>query len=58
MLFERGYSHFLEMSGGDINQTELIAALINQKDSITEGLLYVQEVVKGSICALTSLIMS
>ena len=52
MLFDRGYSHFLEMSGGDINQTELVAALINQKDSITEGLVYVQEVIRGSICVL------
>ena len=30
MLFENGHSHFLEMSGGDINATELIASLINQ----------------------------
>ena len=52
MLFSHGYSHFLEMSGGDINQTELVAALVNQKDSIPEGLVYVQEVIKGSISVL------
>ncbi len=37
------------MSGGQINITELIAALINQKDSILEGLTHVQEVVKGTM---------
>ena len=51
-LFENGTSHFLEMSGGDINQTELVAALINQKDSIEEGLLHVQEKVIGSMSVL------
>mgnify|MGYP001061970391 FL=1 len=34
MLFENGHSHFLEMSGGDINATELIASLINQKENL------------------------
>ena len=47
--FERGGIHFLEMSGGAINPTELVAALINQKDSILEGIKYVQEKVKGSM---------
>ena len=36
-------THFLEMSGGEINQTELIVALINHKQSIPEGIKYVQE---------------
>lgn len=27
-LFSSGHSHFLEMSGGDINATELVAAVI------------------------------
>ena len=31
--FEKGFSHFLEMSNGNINQTEIVAALINQKNS-------------------------
>ncbi len=52
MLFNNGYSHFLEMSGGDINQTELVAALINQKESIVEGLNFVQESVNGSMSVL------
>lgn len=47
-----GHTHFLEMSGGEINQTELIIALINQKTSIVEGIKYVQEKVKGSMSML------
>ena len=31
-IFSKGKTHFLEMSGGDINATELVAAIINQKD--------------------------
>ena len=45
-------THFLEMSGGEINQTELIVALINQKDTILEGIQYVQDKIKGSITML------
>lgn len=48
-LFASGHSHFLEMSGGDINATELVAAVINQKENLIEGLQYVQEVVEGSM---------
>ena len=50
--YEKGRTHFLEMSGGNINATELVAALINQKDSIVEGLKYVQEVIDGSMTVL------
>ncbi len=52
MCFEFGTTHFLEMSGGEINPTELIVALINQKASIEEGLAFVQEVVRGSMSVL------
>ena len=44
-----GTSHFLELSGGSINTTELISALINQKANMIEGIQYAQEVVDGSI---------
>lgn len=50
--FSKGTSHFLEMSGGVINPTELVAALINQKDSIVDGIRNVQEKVKGSMSIL------
>ena len=51
-LFENGHSHFLEMSGGDINATEMIAALINQKENLVEGISYAQELVEGSMTIL------
>lgn len=50
--FEKGHTHFLEMSGGTINPTEVTAALINQKGSIVEGLKYVQERIDGSLTVL------
>ena len=50
--FSFGTTQFLEMSSGKINATELIAALVNQKDSIVEGLAHVQEVVEGSMSVL------
>ena len=47
-----GNNQFLEMSGGLINQTELVAAIINRKDNIIEGLQYAQEVIDGSMSIL------
>lgn len=51
-LFENGHAHFLEMSGGDINATELVAALINQKDNLIEGIKYALDSVEGSVSLL------
>ncbi|MBR3470930.1 MAG: amidophosphoribosyltransferase [Lachnospiraceae bacterium] len=48
-IFDNGLSHFMEMSSGEINATELVAALINQKDNIVEGIKYAQEVIDGSM---------
>ena len=48
-LFTSGCSHFLEMSGGDINPTELVAAIINQKEHLVEGITYAQEIIEGSM---------
>ncbi len=45
---------FLEMSGGEINQTELILAMINTQKTILEGIQYVQQKVKGSITLLVA----
>lgn len=50
--FQNGMTHFFEMSSGGINPTELVAALINQKGSLVEGLRYVQDVVEGSMSIL------
>ena len=47
-----GHSHFLEMSGGDINATELVAAIVNQKDNLVEGIQYAQEIIDGSMTLL------
>lgn len=51
-LFSEGHSHFLEMSGGDINATELIAALINQKENLIDGIRYALSEVDGSVSIL------
>ncbi len=51
-LYESTHSHFQEMTNGQINVTELIAALICEKDSILEGIKYVQDVVDGSMTLL------
>ena len=51
-LFDRGHSHFLEMSGGEINATELVAAIVNQKDNLVEGIKYAQEIIDGSMTIL------
>lgn len=49
MAFDNGHAHFLEMSGGSINATELVASIINEKASISEGIKYAQEVIDGSM---------
>ncbi len=50
--FAKGRTQFLEMSGGNINPTELVASLINQRDTITEGLDYALRVIDGSLSIL------
>ena len=52
LCFDKGYTHFLEMSGGDVNPTELVASLITQKDSIPEGIRYAQTLIDGSMTML------
>lgn len=45
-------THFFEMSNGEINPTELVASIINQKENIIEGIRYAQELVDGSLSLL------
>lgn len=45
-------THFFEMQNGEINPTELVAAIINQKDNFVEGIRYAQEIIKGSMSML------
>lgn len=47
-----GSTHFMEMSGNMVNQTELVAALINQKENLIEGIKYVWEKIDGSMTML------
>ena len=44
--------HFFELGSGEINQTELVAAIINQKDNFIEGIKYAQEIIDGSMSML------
>ena len=50
--YENGHIHFMEMSHGRINATELVAAIINQKPTLVEGILYAQEKIEGSMSIL------
>ena len=52
ICFASGKVQFLEMSRGQLNQTEMVAALINLKDDIVEGITYAQELIKGSMSIL------
>ncbi len=44
--------HFSEMSGNEVNQTELIAMLINQEESFPAGIERVHELIDGSCSML------
>lgn len=49
VCFTNGNVQFLEMSKGVLNATELVAALINQKDNIVDGITYAQDLIDGSM---------
>ena len=40
--------HFDAMTGGKVNSTELVAALINQKSNFKEGIQFAQNVIEGT----------
>ncbi len=44
--------HFSAMTGGKVNSTELVAALINKKSTFVEGIKFAQERIKGSMSIL------
>lgn len=44
--------HFDTMTGGVVNSTELIASLINQKESFAEGIKFAQESIDGTASIL------
>ena len=51
-FFAEGGAQFMAMSSGKVNGTELVAALINQKDDLVEGIKFAQEQVEGSLTLL------
>ena len=51
-VFANSNLHFQEMSSGKINATELVASLINQKDSILDGIRFAQEQIDGAMSIL------
>ena len=50
-LLDNG-GHFCAMTGGNINTTELVAAMINQKESFAEGIHFAQSVIEGTASIL------
>jgi amidophosphoribosyltransferase len=50
--FSRRSTHFSEICGNEINQTELIATLINQEETFEAGINYAQEMIEGSCSIL------
>ncbi len=46
--FDHTHGQFNAMTGGKVNSTELIAALIGLKDSFREGIKFAQSVIEGS----------
>ena len=50
--FGKRTTHFSEMSGGEINPTELVATLINQEATFEDGIRNVQDSIKGSCSIL------
>ncbi len=52
LCLSTGGGYFDAMTGGRVNTTELVAALINHKDSFAEGIRYAQELIEGTVNVL------
>ena len=52
LVYASGHAHFQEMTTGEVNATELVASLICKKNSIVEGIRYVQGIIEGSMSML------
>lgn len=50
--FSHGNIHFLEMSGGEVNPTELVASIINQKENLIDGIKHAIDIIDGSLTLL------
>ena len=53
--FRSGVSHFSESNDGELNPTEIVAMLINRKETLVEGIRYAQHMIDGS-CSILVLI--
>ena len=49
---ESGDGQFDAMTGGAVNTTELVAALVNKKENFTDGIRYAQSEVEGTVAIL------
>jgi len=47
-LFKDKSIHFTEINNDEVNQTELVATIINQESSISDGIVRVHETITGS----------
>jgi amidophosphoribosyltransferase len=50
--FENRTTHFSEMSGGEINPTEIVATLVDRERTFEDGIRHAQEAVRGSCSML------
>ena len=50
--FSDHHHQFMAMSSGKVNASELVAALINQKDDLVSGILHAQALIQGSMTLL------
>ncbi|NLY19269.1 MAG: amidophosphoribosyltransferase [Clostridiaceae bacterium] len=50
--FKKNLIHFLEMSRGELNPTEVVAALIDQESTFKDGIRHAQESIEGSCTML------
>lgn len=48
-IFKESNAHFMQQTNGEINKTELVATLINQRDNIIDGLKHAQDSIDGSM---------
>lgn len=51
-ILATGGAYFDAMTGGKVNSNELVAALINSKNTFTEGIRYAQEQIEGTASIL------
>ena len=52
IAFDKWATHFSEMSGNEINPTELVATLINRERTFDEGIAAAQDAIEGSCSIL------